>query len=60
MKKRVKLVHRIYKLCELCKDVAILVTPTTKYCTKCTSEIAEDFFDLDEDEIDWEPIDDNG
>ena len=50
--------HRIYKLCELCKDVAVLVTPTTKYCTKCTSEIAEDFFDLDENEIDWETIDD--
>lgn len=45
-----------YKMCELCLAVAILVTPETPYCTKCTSEIADDFFD--DDDIDWEPIDD--
>ena len=48
-----------YKMCELCLTTAVLSKPGHGYCSQCTEDIAEDFFDLDEDEIDWEPIDDN-
>ena len=49
-----------YKMCELCLTTAVLYKPGHGYCSQCTADIAEDFFDLDEDEIDWEPIDEQG